>query len=180
MRPCKPRRIGVLPSCRRYGPQDGVPEGENRIGLDMLEALRLVDAEGMPQEQAATVMDVSTPTLCRILGEARRLVAIALCQGRAIVIEGGNVMLCENSGMRRHGHGPHGPHGPGGWKQVCGGVEPAAGGRERNGVPLADRACPGRGRGQGRMGAGLRRCGRMAGQVDGQARDDAGSEGGAV
>ena len=47
MRPCKPRRIGVLPSCRRYGPQGGVPEGENRIGLDMLEALRLVDAEGM-------------------------------------------------------------------------------------------------------------------------------------
>lgn len=175
MRPCKPRRIGVLPSCRRYGPQDGVPEGENRIGLDMLEALRLVDAEGMPQEQAAAVMDVSAPTLCRILGEARRQVAAALCQGRALVIEGGNVMLCEHSGRQRHGHG----HGSG-WRQGCGGAEQGTDRLGGNGAFPADREGRGAGHGQGmgRKGAGACRRGR-AGQA-GLSRERAASEDGAV
>lgn len=172
MRPCKPRRIGALPFCRRYGPQDGVPEGENRIRLDMLEALRLVDAEGMPQDQAATVMDVSAPTLCRILGEARRQVATALCQGRALVIEGGNVMLCENSGRQRHGHGPHGPHGRG-----RGGAEQGADGHGGNGVLSAGREergrGPGHGLGMGRKSSGGCRRGRIAGQTDGLPPDDA-------
>lgn len=179
MRPCKPRRIGVLPSCRRYGPQDGVPEGENHIGLDMLEALRLVDAEGMPQDQAATVMDVSAPTLCRILGEARRQVATALCQGRALVIEGGNVMLCENFGRQRHGHGPHGPHGQG-----CGGAEPETNRHGGNCVLPAGRELCGRGHGHGQgmgpKGAGACRRGRMARQADGVSGDNATSEDGAA
>ena len=67
MRPCKPRRIGVLPSCRRYGPQGGVPEGENRIGLDMLEALRLVDAEGMPQEQVCELTGLTDEQVGKLL-----------------------------------------------------------------------------------------------------------------
>lgn len=184
MRPCKPRRIGVLPSCRRYGPQDGVPEGENRIGLDMLEALRLVDAEGMPQEQAATVMDVSAPTLCRILGEARRQVATALCQGRVLVIEGGNVMLCEDSGRQRHGHGPHGPHGHGGRRQSCGGAELGTGRHGGNCALSADREergrGPGHGQGMGPKGAGACRRGRMARQAAGLFGDDTISEDGAA
>lgn len=183
MRPCKPRRIGVLPFCRRYGPQDGVPEGENHIGLDMLEALRLVDAEGMPQEQAATVMDVSAPTLCRILGEARRQVATALCQGRVLVIEGGNVMLCEDSGRQHHGHGPHGPHGHGGRRQGCG-AELGAGRHCGNDALSADREergrGPGHGQGMGRKGAGACRRGRMARQADGLSGDDTISEDGAA
>lgn len=185
MRPCKPRRIGALPPCRRYAPQDSVPEGESRIGLDMLEALRLVDAEGLPQEQAATVMDVSAPTLCRILGEARRQVTTALSQGRAIIIEGGNIMLCEDSGRQRHGHGPHGPHGHGcGRRQGSGGMEAATGRHGGNGALSAgseDRGRgPGRGQGRGRMGAGACRRGRMAEQADVQPRDNAASEDGAA
>lgn len=184
MRPCKPRRIGILPSCRRYAPQDGVPEGESRIGLDMLEALRLVDAEGLPQEQAAKVMDISAPTLCRILGEARRQVATALCQGRTIVIEGGIVMLCENSDRQCHGHGPHGPHGHGGRRQGCG-VGGLGTARHGGNCALSDdREEQGRGNGHGhgmgRKGAGMCRRGRMAGQADGMPRDDAAPEDGAA
>lgn len=185
MRPCKPRRIGVLPPRRRYAPQDGVPEGEICIGLDMLEALRLVDAEGLPQEQAATVMDISAPTLCRILGEARRQVATALCQGRVIIIEGGNVMLCEHSGRQGHGHGPHGPQGHGGGRRhVCGGAEQEAGWYGGHGVLPADREERGRGLGRGpgwgHKGAGGCRHGRMAEQADELSRDDAASEDGAA
>lgn len=168
MRPCKPRRIGALPPCRRYVPQDGpAAEGERRIGLDMLEALRLVDAEGLPQDEAAAVMDVSAATLCRILSEARHQVAAALSQGRAISIEGGSVMVCERMlPGRRHGHGPHGRRGAlpqagvyGGNGQECGG----AGRGRRNGAPTAAGEERGR-RGPGRRGAGQGRCNRAAAQ----------------
>lgn len=57
------------------------------IGLDGFEALRLVDGEGLSQEEAAARMLVSRPTLCRILGEARGQVARALSRGWAIRIE---------------------------------------------------------------------------------------------
>lgn len=57
------------------------------IGLDGLEALRLVDAQGLSQEEAAQRMGVSRPTLCRILALARTQVAKALSQGFAIRIE---------------------------------------------------------------------------------------------
>ena len=146
MRPCKPRRIGGLPPFTRYMPQEGPADGEVRLGLDMLEALRLVDAEGRPQDEAAAAMDVSTATLCRILGEARRQVATALSQGRNIVIEGGNVMFGESCGMRhRCGHGPHGVMGRT-QESACGG---RGQGRGAGGGHAAD-AGQERGRGMGR------------------------------
>ena len=43
------------------------------IGLDRLEARRLVDVEGKNQDEAARSMDVLTFILCRILGQGRRL-----------------------------------------------------------------------------------------------------------
>lgn len=57
------------------------------LGLDGFEAMRLVDGEGMSQEEAAVLMQVSRPTLCRILAEARTQVARALSRGWAIRIE---------------------------------------------------------------------------------------------
>lgn len=57
------------------------------LSLDGYEAMRLVDGEGLSQEEAAVSMDVSRSTLCRILGEARTLVARALTAGWVIRIE---------------------------------------------------------------------------------------------
>jgi predicted DNA-binding protein (UPF0251 family) len=57
------------------------------VELDAFEALRLVDALGLSQEEAAEIMGVSRSTLCRILGQGRTQVAQALCQGLAIRIE---------------------------------------------------------------------------------------------
>ena len=68
----------------------GVPMGQLHgvvLGLDGFEAMRLVDGEGMSQEEAASLMRVSRPTLCRILGEARTQVARALSRGWAMRID---------------------------------------------------------------------------------------------
>ena len=75
----KTRNIGFVPGCTRFAAQGGSEEtGDVTIGLDMIEAMRLVDAENLSQQEAAASMGVSTPTLCRILGEARRRTITAL------------------------------------------------------------------------------------------------------
>ena len=88
-RPRKRRCLGPTPPVTFYKPQ-GVPLHELRGALLMpegFEALRLVDAEGLSQEEAAARMEVSRPTLSRILGKARTVVARALANGWAIRIE---------------------------------------------------------------------------------------------
>lgn len=52
-----------------------------------LEALRLVDKDGLKQEVAAKKMRVSQPTLGRILAQGREKTAKALIEGKAIRVE---------------------------------------------------------------------------------------------
>ena len=59
--------------------------------FDEYEAVRLLDYEGMTQEQAAVKMNVSRPTLTRIYEKARKTIATAFVEGKIILIEGGNV-----------------------------------------------------------------------------------------
>ena len=85
----KCRLVADLPVVTAFKPV-GVPMGQLygvALGLDGFEALRLVDGEGLSQEEAARRMRVSRPTLCRILGEARTQVARALSRGWAIRID---------------------------------------------------------------------------------------------
>lgn len=91
------RRVAGSPAAAMYK-----PAGERLRSLEWevlpvegLEALRLVDAEGLGQEEAAERMGVSRPTLNRILGAARAVVARALANGRALRIEGGDWALAE-------------------------------------------------------------------------------------
>jgi predicted DNA-binding protein (UPF0251 family) len=76
-RPRSPRFIRCLPSITLYKPQ-GVPLRDlvwQDLPLEGLEAMRLVDAKGLSQAQAAERMGISTPTLCRVLAGARNAVA---------------------------------------------------------------------------------------------------------
>jgi len=52
-----------------------------------LEALRLVDLEGLSQEEAGTRMGVSRGTVWRLLQSARKKVAKALTEGRSLLIK---------------------------------------------------------------------------------------------
>jgi predicted DNA-binding protein (UPF0251 family) len=94
-RPHCPRWIAGAPACTVFKPA-GTPLRELEeilLTLDELEALRLSDAEGLYQEDAAARMGVSRPTLGRVLASARKKVADALVLGRALRIEGGPVAL---------------------------------------------------------------------------------------
>lgn len=59
------------------------------LELDEFEAIRLSDFEGLTQEKAAEKMKVSQPTFNRILSSARRKIADALVNGKAIRIQTG-------------------------------------------------------------------------------------------
>ncbi len=83
----KPRNITQLPLAFRFGPLDVKDNGDPIIMTnDELEALRLVDHEGMMQEEAALCMGVSRGTVWRCLTSARSKTAMMLVGARAMVI----------------------------------------------------------------------------------------------
>ncbi|MBC7353419.1 MAG: DUF134 domain-containing protein [Thermogutta sp.] len=99
-RPFCRRRIAAAPPCNLFVPV-GAPCGtaeEVTLTLDELEALRLADLEGLYQEEAAERMNVSRQTFARIVESARKKVAQALVEGKALRIEGG---IVEVMTMRR-------------------------------------------------------------------------------
>ena len=94
-RPISPREIDEPPEATWFKPT-GIPMRELEevvLTFDEIEALRLADAEGLYQEQVAEQMKVSRPTVGRILASARKKVAEALVQGKAIRMEGGSVQI---------------------------------------------------------------------------------------
>jgi len=92
-RPKRCRRIAALPAFALFKPA-GVPGRtlqEVELTVDEYEAVRLVDHEGLYQEQAAEKMGVSRQTLGRVVDAARKKVAKALVEGMALRIAGGVV-----------------------------------------------------------------------------------------
>ncbi len=59
------------------------------ITVEEYESLRLADYENLTHEEAARKMEVSRPTFTRIYDKARKNVARAFAEGKAIVIQGG-------------------------------------------------------------------------------------------
>ena len=59
---------------------------EVELSMDELEAIRLADAEGLYQADAALKMGISRPTFGNILASAHRKIAIALLHGKALRI----------------------------------------------------------------------------------------------
>lgn len=97
--PCGRRRgrrwITAIPETTYFKPV-GIPLQQLNtvtLTLEELEALRLVDAQGLDQEQAASQMGVSRKTLWNDLMSARKKVAEALVNGWAIEIQGGNYIV---------------------------------------------------------------------------------------
>ena len=72
------------------------------ITVDELEAMRLADFLEMTQEEVAQRLQVSRPTVTRMLARAHRVVAEALVHGKAICIQGGDYKVgqpCEHCGQ---------------------------------------------------------------------------------
>ncbi len=84
-----PRWISYIPPATSYAPQ-GMPYSRTIVLFySELEAMRLVDVEGLTQEEAAARMGVSRKTLWNELKSGRRKVVEAILNGWNIEIRGG-------------------------------------------------------------------------------------------
>ncbi len=102
-RPIKPKLISEEPRATYFKPH-GIPLGvmdEVHISLEELEALRLVDLQGLYQEDAAKEMGISRPTLQRMVVDARAKLVDALVKGKAVSIAGGCYIRHQGHGRRR-------------------------------------------------------------------------------
>ena len=64
--------------------------------LDEYECIRLIDLEGLTQEQCAAQMLVTRTTVTAIYESARKKLADALVNGKRLTISGGEVTVCEH------------------------------------------------------------------------------------
>lgn len=82
-------RIGTNAAATYYKPA-GIPMRqleEVTLGIDEIEALRRCDLDDVDQMSAGQSMEVSQPTVNRILRSARKKIADAIINGKAIRIE---------------------------------------------------------------------------------------------
>lgn len=111
-RPRKYRNVCALPTVTCFYPKGREECQCVLLEVEEYEVIRLIDWEGLTQEECAEQMEVARTTVQRIYNDARRKLADVLVQGKALRIEGGNYKLCQEE--KKHLH--------------CGGCE-----RKRNG-----------------------------------------------
>jgi len=107
-RPRKIRFVQGRPIVDAFVPNRLPPWGKEEVFLPIegLEAIRMSDFQGLDQETAARMMNVSRQTFGRILIEARSIVADALVMGKTLRIEGGHFELPpKGKRKRRRGWG---------------------------------------------------------------------------
>ena len=147
--------------CRRVWFQPGItyfkPAGiritslnEVVLTLDEFEAVRLKDFEAMDQEKAAKKMKISQPTFHRLVLSARKKIADALVNGKAIRIEGGNYKMAQQPiqpgmgrGMGRgRGMGAGRGMGFGGPAMTCVCTKCGYQMQKQRGIPCLNLKCP--------------------------------------
>ena len=105
VRPRRVRRVEGIPQITYYKPV-GVPLAsleEVVITLDELEAVRLTAGKGLSQSETAERMNVSQPTVHRLIENFEKKITDALLNGKAIRVEGGDWIM-----PNRDGTGPTG------------------------------------------------------------------------
>jgi len=91
------RHIKMPPPMEGYKPF-GVPMRELEsvvMSIEEYEALRLADYENLTHKEAAVRMNISRPTFTRLYDKARKNVAKAFVEGKAILIRGGTFIAGE-------------------------------------------------------------------------------------
>ena len=89
-RPSRCRRIERLPVYRSFSPDDAAADESVYMTVDEFETFRLLDNEGLTQEECAVRMNIARTTVTAIYDSARKKVADALVNGKRLLITGGH------------------------------------------------------------------------------------------
>jgi predicted DNA-binding protein (UPF0251 family)/DNA-directed RNA polymerase subunit RPC12/RpoP len=101
VRPIKNRIVSYAPDVSYFKPR-GIPMielEEVSLTVDQCEAIRLADLLNMSYEKAGEKMGISRATFGRIVHNARKIMADAIINGKAINIEGGNYKVTGRARM---------------------------------------------------------------------------------
>jgi len=102
-RPRRHRLVGFEPGVTYFKPAGIMMREleESILAVDEFEAVRLKDLLGLEQETAARKMSISQPTFHRLVQSARKKIADAIVNGKAIKIEGGNFKMVDTLRKRK-------------------------------------------------------------------------------
>lgn len=94
-RPIKCRKIGYSPDFYFFKPAaiPGKLLQEVVLSIDEFEAVRLADYEGLYQEEAAKLMNISRQTFGNIILSARYKISDVLVNGKILKIQGGSINM---------------------------------------------------------------------------------------
>ena len=88
-RPTRCRRIARIPAFRSFSPDDVDSSESVSLTIDEYEALRLLDGEGLTQEECALRMNIARTTVTAIYDSARKKIADVIVNGKRLLIAGG-------------------------------------------------------------------------------------------
>lgn len=97
-RPAKNRLVSAMPKYNLFSANDRKMSGTEKVvmTIEEYEAFRLIDNEGLTQDQCAEKMAVSRTTVQRIYKSARSKIAKMIVNGSNLKIEGGSYSLTDN------------------------------------------------------------------------------------
>ena len=110
-RPRKCRKVCQMPVTNGFLPtkEETMEQEAVILTVDEYEAIRLIDKEGFSQEECSSYMHVARTTAQMIYNSARKKMATALVDGKALLIRGGDFELCNGEeetcgcgGCRKH------------------------------------------------------------------------------
>ena len=97
-RPVKCRKVCCMPENLEFIPSNFDFEKEPvAMTVDEYETIRLIDREGLSQEECGNLMEVARTTVQQIYTSARKKLADALVEGLPLKIGGGEYRLCEGA-----------------------------------------------------------------------------------
>lgn len=85
-RPPKPVSLGQIPAQTSFIPTEIKNRNPVQLYASELEAMRLVDKQGLEQKDAGKMMGVSRGTVWRLLQSGRKKVIAALTESRPLII----------------------------------------------------------------------------------------------
>jgi predicted DNA-binding protein (UPF0251 family) len=96
-RPKKCKRVCMMPRASSFSSSD-LKMGEQEplvMSVEEYETIRLIDYEGLSQEECAEQMSVGRATIQRIYSDARKKLAQFLLEERTLKVEGGDFEICD-------------------------------------------------------------------------------------
>lgn len=93
-----------MPEVTSFSPTNNFDEINGKVivmNIGEYEAVRLIDYEGMTQEECASQMEIARTTVQKIYNDARKKIALMIINGDRLIIKGGSFIVCQESAPGR-------------------------------------------------------------------------------